>query len=131
MSNAYSIDLRERVVGYVAQGGSREEASRIFRVGIATVQRWMALWRKGESIAPKIRKPYKPRKISKAALKQLIAERPDATLAELGQALNVSAVAVMKACKRLNITRKKNNAVRRTKRRRQTNFSEGTGIRSS
>ena len=131
MSNAYSLDLRERVVGYVAEGGQQEEASRIFRVGIATVKRWMALYRKGESIAPKPRKPYKPRKISEEALKQAIEERSDATLEELGQVLNVSAVAVLKACRRFNITRKKNNAVRREKRRGQAGVFEGTRNRSS
>jgi transposase len=131
MSNAYSLDLRERVVGYVADGGSREDASCIFRVGIATVQRWMALFRKGGSIAPKARKPYKSRKISEESLKKALEECPDATLSELGQVLNVSAVAVMKACKRFKITRKKNSTVRRKERRRQTNLSEGTRKHSS
>jgi putative transposase len=107
MSNAYSLDLRERVVGYVLEGGSRQEATRIFRVGIATLNRWLALQKQTGRLVGKPRTPYKPRKITENTLHEKLREQPDATLKEIGEALNVCDVAVWKACKRFNITRKK------------------------
>ena len=40
---AYSVDLRSRVVDFVNQGHTQEEAGVIFNVGTATIQRWIAL----------------------------------------------------------------------------------------
>ena len=37
----YSLDLRQRVVSFVEGGGSKSEASRVFRVGRNTVYSWL------------------------------------------------------------------------------------------
>lgn len=54
---------------------------------------------------------YAPRKLDDVVVEQSIAKHPDATLAELGEEFAVSAVAMWKACRRLQITRKKNAPV--------------------
>jgi transposase len=38
---AYSLDLRQKVVNYVENGGSITKAAAIFKVGRATIYRWL------------------------------------------------------------------------------------------
>lgn len=114
MSNAYSIDLRERAVAYVRTGGEKKMACQIFRIGRDTLYRGMRQYQREGHVAPKPRGKYAPRKLDAAIVATYIAQHPDATLAELGEVFAVSAVAMWKACRRLQLTRKKNAAVRRT-----------------
>ena len=116
MSNAYSMDLRERAVVYVTGGGKQVVACQIFQIGRDTLYRWMRQYQASGHIAPKPRGKYVARKLDEERLGKYIAAHPDATLEELGQRFAVSSVAIWKACKRLHITRKKNVAVRRTQR---------------
>ena len=108
MSKAYSLDLRERVVAYVQAGGDRKQACQIFQIGRDTLYRWLRQSQTEGSLAPRPRGKYAPRKLDDVVLAQYIAKHPDATLAELGEAFAVSAVAMWKAYRRLHITRKKN-----------------------
>ena len=116
MSNAYSLDLRERAIAYVHAGGEKQLACQIFQVGRDTLYRWLRQYQLEGSRAPKVRGKYAPRKLDDAVVAQYIADHPDATLVELGEVFTVSAVAIWKACQRLQITRKKNAPVRRTRR---------------
>jgi transposase len=38
---AYSLDLRKRVVDYVEKGGGITKAAALFKVGRATIYRWL------------------------------------------------------------------------------------------
>jgi len=38
---AYSLDYRQKVVNYVENGGSITKAAAIFKVGRATIYRWL------------------------------------------------------------------------------------------
>ncbi|MCJ2542790.1 IS630 transposase-related protein, partial [Thermostichus vulcanus] len=38
---SYSLDLRERVVKYVEEGGSPTEAAQLYDVSRATIYRWL------------------------------------------------------------------------------------------
>ena len=49
---AYTLDLRERVVKFVAGGGTRAQAARLFRLGERTVYRYLAA-AKTNNLAPK------------------------------------------------------------------------------
>lgn len=118
MSNAYSLDLRQRAVAYVLEGGQRKQAWHIFHIGRDTLYRWLQQYQTAGDLAPKPRGKYASRKLDDAVVAQYIAAHPDATLQELGQVFTVSAVAIWKACHRLQLTRKKNAAVRRTRRAR-------------
>ena len=123
MSNAYSIDLRERVVAYVRAGGEKKLACHIFQIGRDTLYRWLRQYRIQGNVAPRPRGKYAPRKLDDVVVGQYIAEHSDATLAEVGEVVAVSGVAIWKACQRLQITRKKNAPVRRTKRARSRTIS--------
>ena len=49
MGKPYSLHLRERIVGYVAEG----HAARVFGVSASTAVRWAAAYRRDGSIAAK------------------------------------------------------------------------------
>jgi transposase len=73
---AYSEDLRLRVITAVDGGMSRSEAARVFGVGRATVERYLALRRETGSLAPRPRHGPPPTKTA------ALAAAPDATLEE-------------------------------------------------
>jgi transposase len=53
MARPFSMDLRERVVAAVEQGGlSRRKAAAHFDVGVSTVISWVAHYRRTGSVAP-------------------------------------------------------------------------------
>jgi transposase len=65
MSQAYSLDLRERVVAAVEKGGlSARQAAAQFGVGASTAIRWVERLRKTGSIRPSQIGGYKPRMIA-------------------------------------------------------------------
>ena len=37
----YSLDLRQKVVNYLDNGGSITEAAKVFKIGIASIYRWL------------------------------------------------------------------------------------------
>lgn len=102
---AYSVDLRERVVNYIAEGNSKAKAARTFRVGRSTIYDWL----KRESLTPDKPGPTKPWKLCPDALQAHVIESPDAYQHERGAELGVSRHVVLYGLKRLKITRKKND----------------------
>ena len=80
--DAYSLDLRKRIVDAKQRGMPTSEVARTFGVGASTVKRYAATAREGKPLAPKKRPGSKP-KLDEAARKLLQAdleERPAATL---------------------------------------------------
>src|SRR5215212_5965652 len=82
--NAYSEDLRRRVVAAVDDGMPRAEVARLFRVAVPTIKRWLRRRRETGSLAVSPRPG--PSSVKMAALRadllpQLEAH-PDATLEE-------------------------------------------------
>jgi transposase len=113
--NAYSEDLRKKIVEAVERGMPKIEAARAFGVGISSVKRYVASYREGRSLAPKKRPGSKP-KLDGSAWKLLEAdlrERPTATLAQRREFLRracgveVSDSTVSRMLGRLGWTRKK------------------------
>ena len=51
--NAYSKDLRLRVLGAVDRGLPREEISKLFGVSSSTIKRWVRRRREGEDLEPR------------------------------------------------------------------------------
>ena len=80
--NAYSLDLRKKIVEAKERGMPTVEVARTFGVGVSTVKRYAATAREGKPLAPKKRPGSKPmldeagRKLLEADLE----ERPAATL---------------------------------------------------
>jgi transposase len=76
--NAYSEDLRKKIVEAVERGIPKIQAARTFGVGISSVKRYVTAARQGRSLAPKKRPGSKP-KLDEGARRLLEAdleERP-------------------------------------------------------
>src|ERR687894_435382 len=113
--NAYSLDLRKKIVEAKQRGTSTSEVARTFGVGVSTVKRYAATAREGRSLTPKKRPGSKP-KMDEAAVRLLEAdlrERPTATLPQRREflrraaGLSVSDSTVSRMLKRLGFSRKK------------------------
>lgn len=111
------MDLRERVIAAHAEGGTTYDglATR-FRVGRATVNRWLRRQRETGSVAPKPHRSGNRPKVDERGLqllRELVAARPDATLAELAAGyrectdVKLALCMVYRALARLGVTRKK------------------------
>ena len=78
-----------------------------------TLTRWIK--RDKERKLEGIKKPVrKPKKIYPDKLVKYINENPDAYLSEIAQEFNCTHVALLKALRKLGITRKKDNFIQRT-----------------
>jgi transposase len=102
---AYSLDLRQKALNYMANGGSRSETSKIFGVTRATLANWLSR-QKQQDLAPRMN-GSNPSKIDNEKLKKYIEDHPDSYLREIAAVFNSTLQAVFYACKRLNITLKK------------------------
>lgn len=91
MGKPYSVDLRERIVGYVAAGHSARAAGRLFGVSPATAVRLAAAHRESGSVVPKLqgRAPGTAGKLAphQDFLVSAVRADPDMTLHELAAAL--------------------------------------------
>lgn len=113
---SYSPEFREFVVKKIISGMPRSEAISFFNISRDSAYRWLKEYAKTGSFSDKKRKEYKPKKISSSALMNEINTNPDATLEEISEKFLCSQVAVWKRLKKLGITRKKNDPIRRAKR---------------
>jgi transposase len=113
--NAYSEDLRKKIVEALRQGMTKTEAARSFGVSRSSVKRYAKLADEGRPLAPKRRPRSKP-KMDESARRLLEAgmeERPAATLSErreyLGRVvgLSISESTVSRMVRRLGWSRKK------------------------
>ena len=77
---SYSDDLRQRVVSAYHDGeGTFEEVSARFKVGSATLKRWVQLERETGSLAPRTQNNRRPLSLSDSEQALLIDGRPDGT----------------------------------------------------
>lgn len=114
--NAYSVDLRERIVAAVTSGMSRSDAVRTFQISAATLRRYLKQHRDTGDLTPRRRtggqQPHIP-PAQHVALQQLVAAAPDATLAETCQQWHqrtgvlVSPATMCRALATIGWTRKK------------------------
>jgi len=114
---AYPVELRERIVVFVEEGGSKVDASRHFQISRQTVYRYLTA-QQGGNLAPKPQGGSK-KKFESEKLRKAVVKNPDATLKEYGEKLGVSHVAVWQRLRQLAITLKKRpcatpNGTRRT-----------------
>jgi transposase len=118
--NAYSEDLRKKIVEAVERGMPKIEAAKTFGVGISSVKRYVAAARAGRSLAPKKRPGSKPKldENARRLLEADLQERPAATLPQRREFLRrvagvrVSDSTVSRMLKRMGWTRKKDRWVR-------------------
>jgi transposase len=118
MAAAYSMDLRERVEKAWDQIGDADEIAATFLVSRAWVHRLIQRRRETGSIAPRKQTKFRSRVLAgqEARLVAVITARPDATLAEIREALPTTAAlsTLWLEIDRLGLTVKKNGTRRRT-----------------
>lgn len=100
----YSVDLRGRVVEFVAGGGSKAEASRRYKVSLWCVNDWC----KRDDLTPQPQKGRK-RKLDWEALSRHIQEYPDALIRERAKHFGVHNNAIWYAKVQMKLTRQKNS----------------------
>jgi transposase len=111
MPPAYSMDLRVRVLADCQGGMTAPQAAAKYSVSVGWVKKVKGRLRATGSAAPG--RPGNPRRPALEAhegrLRQAVERRPDATLAELRQALglDVSLSALCRHLQRLKLARKK------------------------
>lgn len=106
MGKAYSQDLRERVLGFLETNNDKKAASSLFKVGIASIYRWIRIKNTRGNLEP-LQREYAYKKIDYKALKKHLEAHPDHFLFEIAEEFSVTRQAIFYALKKLKITRKK------------------------
>ena len=83
MAKAYSLDLRKKVIAFVAQCGSKREAARTFNIGEDTIYRWVRRNKAGD-LSPKKRTDF-PRKVPLETLLKYVEDHPTIHSKRLGR----------------------------------------------
>src|SRR5829696_6122146 len=111
---AYSADLRARVLHDCDAGATTRVVAVKYRVSESWVRRLKQRRRATGEVGPRPRQTFRPRLLAPHAdrLRQLVAARPDATLAELRDRLGVAVglTALWHAVRRLGLTVKKKSS---------------------
>src|SRR3954468_9808201 len=113
--NAYSEDLRRKIIEALRRGMGKSQAARTFSVSLSSVKRYAKLSQEGRSLAPKKRPGSKPKldERSRKLLQADLEEHPFLSLQERCEDLRavasveVSRSTVCRAIKRMDSTRKK------------------------
>ncbi len=98
----YSIDLRQRVVNYVKQGGSVSKAAEIYQVSRATIYRWLGR----DDLKPTV-VTRRRRKLDWEALRKDVEQNPETKLSERARKFGVRVNAIFYALREMRITKKK------------------------
>ena len=118
MAAAYSMDLRERVIQDADAGLSSKELAGRYHVSRAWVDALKQRRRETGAIAPHKQTQFRRRVLEgqEDRLRALVTAQPDATLAELRDALRTAAAVstVWRELNHLDLTVKKNRTRRRT-----------------
>ena len=114
--NAYSLDLRERVIAMLQEEDvSQAAVAEHFQVSDATVENWWRRWRETQSLAPLPFAGGAPRTLKACAevIRAAVKYQPDATLQELCDTIaaqtgvQASPSMMCRELKLLNLPRKK------------------------
>jgi len=116
MPNFYHPDLRKKVITYLEKGGKQVDAARLFSVSLRTVSRWIKQYKATGNVLPKTpeRTPYK---LDYDAISSYVSSNCDATLEEIATHFSTHKSVISYALKKMGITRKKNNTLRRARRK--------------
>jgi putative transposase len=107
---AYGLDLRQKVIDYIENGGRVSKAAQVFGMGRASIYRWLE---RKELAATKVK--YRQRSLDIRELSKDIQENPEARLKQRAEKFGVSKTAIFKALKKMKITRKKRSRKERIK----------------
>lgn len=125
MAKPYSKDLRIRVINKVNEENvTHSQVSDTFKIGIATVRRWIELNRDTGGVEPRKAMTTKPRKIDYEEARKFIENNPDKTLKEIGDAIGTKDA--LYVIRKLGITYKKTLLVRGAKGRFERRISKNS-----
>ena len=114
MAGAYSVDLRSKVLLAYDRGMTTKEIAESFQVSPAWARRVKQRRREHGEVAPRPMGGARWIKIDRVRLAELVAQQPDATLAELCERIEVvcSVAGISKALRALQLTFKKKRCTR-------------------
>lgn len=117
MGAAYAQELRDRVLAACDRGMKTKQVADVFQVSSSWVRRVKQRRRETGETAPRPSGGATVVKIDLAQLAELVKQRPDATIKELHALLGADCVesAVCMALKRLGLSFKKRQSMRRSK----------------
>ena len=118
---AYSIDLRSRVIDFMNEGHTYEETSIIFKVGTATITRWLSLLSETGSMEKRPLNRTAP-KFESEKLNAYNEENPNALLKDIAEHFNGSVSGAFYALEREKITLKKKRYITKSVMRRNENI---------
>ena len=98
----YSLDLRQKVINFLENGGTITESAHIFGIGRASIYRWLS---RPKLEATKVKR--RQRKLDWKELEKDIKQNPESKLADRDKKIGVNPTAIFYALKRTKITRKK------------------------
>lgn len=98
----YHTPHRKAVLTFIEEGGSKAEASRIYKISRDTIYRWLLL----DDLTPQPPPKTRHRKIDKAALQRHVEAEPDLYLRERAAIFNVHVSSMSRALKSLQIAKK-------------------------
>ena len=111
MGASYSQDLRDRIMAARDRGLKTREVARLFQVSASWVRRVIQRRREKGETSPRPRGGARRFKIDPDRLRELVRQKPDATIRELHQSLGIPCAlsGVGAALKRLRLSYKKND----------------------
>lgn len=104
---AYSIDLREKVIEFISKGNTQRLATKIFNLNKATVNRWWRRHIEEGHINPRKNLGKKP-KVMEEEFKLYITQNSNFTTAEIGKHFGMSAPGALYWLRKLGFSYKKN-----------------------
>ena len=107
---AYDVKFRCCALAYWADGHTKKETALVFKVNPDTLQKWKKQYEETGNLESKTRRETW-RKIDPDRLVKYLEQHPDSYLKELAEEFNCSDVAILKALRRLKISRKKNHSL--------------------
>ena len=105
--NRHSNDLRIRVISHVKNSNTVASTSRLFKVAISTIRKWVVEDNNNQLTTVKYYNPRKS-KIDYHAFSNYIEQNPDKYYREIAEHFQCSKSLAHKLCHKLNITVKKN-----------------------
>ena len=105
---SYDVKFRQRALEYWEAGHSKRATSAVFKISTSTLQGWKSKLNETGNLETKKRSATW-RKIEPEKLMEYLKQHPDAYLKEIAKEFGCSDVAVLKALRRLKISRKKNH----------------------
>lgn len=114
MTYGYSDDLRQAALEYYdSENVTQKQVCAIFGMSLKTFSNWIRLKKQGVYSRRLNQKKKGATKINESKLREYITENPDAYNHEIGEYFGVHGTTIYYACKRLGITRKKNQSIQR------------------